>query len=97
MGTTTSRLTGLVAAFALIDLAGAGPAVAQSGLPNLDHLSPIEEAIAMEVGDVTLTLARSDRGPVHRPGPMTTRTMARGLIGSLDDNCHDPASEPVAR
>ncbi|MDE0347225.1 MAG: hypothetical protein OXI66_15810 [Boseongicola sp.] len=56
MGTKTSRHSGLVAAFALIGVEGADPARAQSGLPNLDHLSPVEDAVAVEIGDVTLTL-----------------------------------------
>ncbi|MDE0524614.1 MAG: hypothetical protein OXH79_21960 [Boseongicola sp.] len=83
MGTTTSRLTGLVAAFALMDLAGAGPAVAQSGLPNLDRVSPIEEAIAMEVGDVTLTLAGAIEAR-YTTGSDDDEDNGPGLIGSLE-------------
>lgn len=76
MCTTTSRHSGLVAAIALIGLAGAGPAVAQSGLPNLGHLSPLEEAIATEIGDVTLTL--------------TGALEARFTTGSDDDEDDGP-------
>ncbi len=83
MGTTTSRLTGLVAAFALIDLAGAGSAVAQSGLSSLDHLSPLEEAIAIEVGDVTLTLVGALEAR-YTAGSDDDEDNGPGLVGSLD-------------
>lgn len=82
MGTTTSRHSGLVAAFALIGLAGAGPAAAQGGLPGLDRLSPLEEAIAMEIGDVTLTLAGAVEAR-YTAGSDDDEDNGPGLIGSL--------------
>ncbi|MXX89773.1 MAG: hypothetical protein F4213_06675 [Boseongicola sp. SB0677_bin_26] len=82
MGTTTSRRSGLVAAFTLIGLAGAGPAVAQGGLPSLGHLSPLEEAIAMDIGDVTLTLTGAIEAR-YTAGSDDDEENGPGLIGGL--------------
>ena len=82
MGTTTSRHFGFFAAFVLIGLAGAPPAEAQSGLPNLDNLSPLEEAVAMEIGDVTLTLAGAMEAR-YTAGSDNDDNNGPGLIGSL--------------
>lgn len=76
MVATTSCHSGLVAALALTGFADAGPAVAQGGLPNLDRQSPLEEAVAMEVGDVTLTLIGE--------------TEARYTVGADDDEDNGP-------
>ena len=82
MGTKTSRHSGLVAAFALIGVEGADPARAQSGLPNLDHLSPVEEAVAVEIGDVTLTLIGAVETR-YTAGSDDDEDNGPGLIGSL--------------
>ena len=50
------RHAGFIAALVAVAALSACPAKAQSGLPDLDQLLPMEEALAIEVGDVTLTL-----------------------------------------
>ncbi|MXY34973.1 MAG: hypothetical protein F4Y60_13005 [Boseongicola sp. SB0664_bin_43] len=82
MRTANSGLLALAAALALIVPAGAGPAVAQNGLPNLDQVSPIEEALAMEVGDVTLTLTGAVEAR-YTTGSDEDEDNGPGLIGSL--------------
>ena len=82
MGTTIFRHSGLIAAVSLICAAGAGTAEAQSGLPNLDRLSPIEEAIAMEIGDVTLTLTGALEAR-YTAGSDVDEDNGPGMIGSL--------------
>ena len=82
MGTKNMRHSGLVVAISLIGAAGAGTAEAQSDLPNLEHLSPLEEAIAMEIGDVTLTLTGALEAR-YTAGSDDDEDNGPGLVGSL--------------
>ncbi len=82
MGTTILRRSGLASAFALIGAAVTGTAEAQGGLPNPGRLSPLEEAVAMEIGDVTLTLVGAVEAR-YTSGSDEDDDNGPGLIGSL--------------
>ena len=82
MDTSVSRLLARVAALVVIASAGAGPAVAQNGFSSLEDYSPIEEALAMEVGDVTLTLTGEFEAR-NTAGSDVEDDNVAGLIGRL--------------
>lgn len=83
MFATIFRHSKVVAALALTGFADAGPAVAQGGLPNPDRHSPLEEAVAMEVGDVTLTLTGATEAR-YTAGADDDEDNGPGLIASLE-------------
>ncbi len=83
MGAIAFRHSGLVAALALTGIVDAGPAVSQGGLPNPDRHSPLEKAVAMEIGDVTLTLTGATEAR-YTTGADDDEDNGPGLIGSLE-------------
>ena len=77
------RHAGFIAALVAVAAMGACPAKAQSGFPNLDGLLPMEEALAMEVGDVTLTLNGMIEAR-YTTGSDDDDANGAGLISSLE-------------
>ena len=83
MAVANSRYAGFMAALVAVAAFGACAAEAQSGLPNLDELLPMEEALAMEVGDVTLTLNGMIEAR-YTSGSDDDDANGEGLISSLE-------------
>ena len=83
MGIAISRLPAGIAALVAVAPVCAGPAAAQGVFPNLDQVTPMEEAIATEIGDVTLTLTGALEAR-YTTGSDDGEDNGPGLIGNLE-------------